>query len=787
MHANKNRRNCNSASAISLDAPKHRLATARIIHTFFELSNYSRRERGSSASRKLSPRKLNARMINICAMRTHWSIHVRYQLHHRHLADCRILCKIISAQCGIWKLAKELIGMPNQLELLQEKVETAATPREKIDALNLLAYELRDVDGKHSLDLAQTALNLAQAAQDQKGIADSLANTSHCHARFAQYVLANSQGLQALALYEQLNDRAGQADTLVTLSWAQENLDNYLEAVELARRARKLAQEIDDRTLEALALNRLGNNYKRTNNYELAIAVYGEALALNRARGDEANQGIVLANLALTYLANKQYDQAFDYALVCMRLEGALEVSKGFAHNVFGGVHKGRKKYAQALESYQAALTIANKTGMDRLALAMLETIGEIYVRLEQFESAIQILTQGLHLAEKTNIKYNLFKCHQFLAEIYERQGDLAQALAHYKQYHTVKESLFNDQNAARLQVLETQHHTEIARREAEIYQLRNVALEQEIAERKQVEEALRESEARFESYFRMPLAGVAMTSPEKGWLEVNSRVCEMLGYTTHELMGMTWVALTHPEDVDADVAQFNQIIAGAIESFTLVKRFIHKNRHIVWTEMSVGCVRKPDGAVDYLVVMLQDITERKRLEVELERRATTDVLTGIANRRHFLEIAQRELQRAQRFHHAVSIALIDLDHFKQINDTYGHAVGDQALIALTRFCQTHTREIDLLARFGGDEFALLMPETNRERAHQVVERIRLTLTAQPIAIDRQPILLTLSAGIATWASQEDNLDAVIARADQALYRAKQAGRNRVVAESAGS
>ena len=79
------------------------------------------------------------------------------------------------------------------------------------------------------------------------------------------------------------------------------------------------------------------------------------------------------------------------------------------------------------------------------------------------------------------------------------------------------------------------------------------------------------------------------------------------------------------------------------------------------------------------------------------------------------------------------------------------------------------------------------MPETNRERAHQVVERIRLTLTAQPIAIDRQPILLTLSAGIATWASQEDNLDAVIARADQALYRAKQAGRNRVVAESAGS
>ncbi len=674
--------------------------------------------------------------------------------------------------------------MPNQIQALQEQIDTATTPHEKIDALNALAYKLRNVDAKHSLELAQTAHEIAQAEQYPQGIADSLVNTSHYHVRFAQYVLANEEGLKALALYEQLNDHAGQADALQILCWAQENLDNYSEAVELGQRARKLAQEIGNRTLEALALHRLGNNYKRSNNYELAITVYGEALALDRVLGDEENQGIVLTSMALTYLAAEQYDQAVHYAQQALQLGEILEASKGFAYVVLGGVHKGRQEYTQALESYQAELAIAKKIGMDRLALSALETIGEVYLKLGQFESAIQSLTQGLNLAAKTNIKYNLFKCHLFLAEAYERQGNLAQALAHYKQFHAVKESLFNDKNTARLQVLETQHHTEIARREAEIYQLRNVALEQEITERKQVEEALRESEARFRSYFAMPLAGIAITSPEKGWLEVNSRACEMLGYSADELSRMTWVELTHPDDVETDVAQFNRVMAGEIENFVLVKRFIRKNGDVIWTDMSAGCVRKPDGAVDYMVAMLQDITERKRLEEELKHQATTDVLTGLANRRYFLEMAQRELRRVQRFENPISIALIDLDHFKQINDTYGHAIGDRALIALTRFCQAHVREIDLLARFGGDEFALLMPETNREQARLVIERIRLMVSTQLIALGHTPISLTLSAGIATWTNQQDDLDILLSRADHALYRAKEAGRNCVFTES---
>ncbi len=146
-----------------------------------------------------------------------------------------------------------------------------------------------------------------------------------------------------------------------------------------------------------------------------------------------------------------------------------------------------------------------------------------------------------------------------------------------------------------------------------------NARLTDEIAERKLVEQALRESEARFRSYFDLPLIGIAITSPEKGWLQANDSVCNMLGYSSQELASRTWAELTHPDDLAADEAQFNRILAGEIDTYILEKRFIRKNGEIIWTYLSVGCVRKPDGTVDYTVALLADITRRKNVEAALQ------------------------------------------------------------------------------------------------------------------------------------------------------------------------
>ncbi len=125
----------------------------------------------------------------------------------------------------------------------------------------------------------------------------------------------------------------------------------------------------------------------------------------------------------------------------------------------------------------------------------------------------------------------------------------------------------------------------------------------------------LQESEARFRSYFDLPLHGIAITSPAKGWIEVNDRICSLLGYAREELMRKTWVEMTHPDDLSADLRQFERVLAGEIDQYQLEKRFLHKSGKVIWIGLSVGCVRKADRLVDYFIALLEDITERKQIE----------------------------------------------------------------------------------------------------------------------------------------------------------------------------
>ena len=144
--------------------------------------------------------------------------------------------------------------------------------------------------------------------------------------------------------------------------------------------------------------------------------------------------------------------------------------------------------------------------------------------------------------------------------------------------------------------------------------------MQKDEAECKPAEEALRESEARFRSYFEMPLVGILITSLDKGIISVNDKFCTLVGYSADELKGKTWDKITHPENLARDVEQFNQVLAGEIDSYTLEKRFIHKNGTSIPTILSVGCVRHLDYTVNYLVATVQDITERKKAEEELRK-----------------------------------------------------------------------------------------------------------------------------------------------------------------------
>jgi len=189
--------------------------------------------------------------------------------------------------------------------------------------------------------------------------------------------------------------------------------------------------------------------------------------------------------------------------------------------------------------------------------------------------------------------------------------------------------------------------------------------------------------------------------------------------------------------------------------------------------------------AMDYsgtpaIMVALNDISQRKELEAELFRQASTDSLTGISNRRYFMAQAEQELRRSRRFARDMTVMMIDIDHFKLINDKHGHAVGDAVLQAVVKRSLESLRQSDSLGRLGGEEFAVILPETNLAAAAEVANRLRQHMAERPIIAERELVPCTVSVGLAQLTGKDGTIDALLSRADAALYRAKKAGRNRV-------
>lgn len=304
------------------------------------------------------------------------------------------------------------------------------------------------------------------------------------------------------------------------------------------------------------------------------------------------------------------------------------------------------------------------------------------------------------------------------------------------------------------------------------------VAVVRDITARVQAETVLRESEERFRVAFNQAAVGLAHVAPNGRWLMVNNKFCEIVGYTRKELLGMHIGDITHPEDALTDLAIAQSMVAGDSEEKTREKRYRHKSGYYIWVNVTSSMVREADGKPKYYSTVVEDISRRKQVEEQLLHLANHDALTSLPNRSLLLDRLSQALMFAERSGGQVAVMLIDLDRFKNINDSLGHEAGDKIIMEIARRLSASVSAGDTVARLGGDEFVVIRPDVVREDAVVLVAKQILEAMSQPMMIQGHEFYPTGSIGISMFPKDGSDSQALLKNADTAMYRAKDAGRN---------
>ncbi len=307
----------------------------------------------------------------------------------------------------------------------------------------------------------------------------------------------------------------------------------------------------------------------------------------------------------------------------------------------------------------------------------------------------------------------------------------------------------------------------------ARFYQL-NRAFRSELAERIQIEQDLRALEERHRVLAEhAPFPIMISRFADGAILYINPESARSLAISqSHALSRITYTFFQ-------DQATFHELSSrlerqGFLQSYEA--RMLTADGRPFWANLSASLINFEGQLAIFAAIM--DVSQRKELELQLEALAMTDELTGLYNRRSFMQHLDEEFSRARRYHTPCALLMLDLDCFKQVNDSYGHAAGDRVLQHVAAILHTSLRSNGLAGRLGGEEFGILLPNSTLEQARQTAEHLCEQIAAEPIAIGSISISITVSIGVATYMVQLAGSEALLRNADQALYQAKAEGRN---------
>ncbi|MGE5758095.1 MAG: bacteriohemerythrin [Sideroxydans sp.] len=301
------------------------------------------------------------------------------------------------------------------------------------------------------------------------------------------------------------------------------------------------------------------------------------------------------------------------------------------------------------------------------------------------------------------------------------------------------------------------------------------------LQERVRADASRMESEKRFRMVFEHTALPMVRNSLKGEFIEVNDAWCEMFGYSREEVSSqhLSWQQVTHPEDMELGSQLVSKLLTGEREDARIEHRYLRKDGDVLWGSLQISLVRDEKGAPDYFISAIQDITERKQAEQQISYMAYHDKLTGLPNRALLFDRLSQAMSQAKRDAKHAALLFVDLDGFKAVNDEYGHEAGDAVLrIAAQRFLAC-VRAVDTVARFGGDEFAIVLGNLDEpQQAASVADKIVQAFSRGMSLPDGHECLVGASVGISIYPEHGSAMDSLLTAADHAMYGSKNSGKN---------